>query len=82
MPLTSQEKRDAWPGQLTDFVLRLGGKTGLARYPGHDFFNVLMRAQRVQDRGKLRQLAAQIAMLYYTRRTHGGGPFVTLKPQQ
>src|SRR2546422_396068 len=31
MPLNSQEKRDAWPGQFTDFILRLGGKAGLAR---------------------------------------------------
>src|SRR5437660_10048562 len=60
MPLNSQEKRDAWPGQFTDFILRLGGKPGLARYPGNDFFNVLMRAQKVKDRGKFRQLAAQI----------------------
>jgi hypothetical protein len=71
MPLTSQEKRDAWPGQFTDFVLRLGGKVGIARYPGHDFFNVLMRAQKVKDRGKLRQLAAQIAVLFLTRRSKG-----------
>ena len=70
MPLNSQEKRDAWPGQFTDFVLRLGGKPGLARYPGHDFFNILMGAQKVQDRGKFRQLAAQIAMLYFTKRSH------------
>src|SRR6266851_1421946 len=69
MPLTSQEKRDAWPGQFTDFILRLAGKPGIARYPGHDFFNVLMRAQKVQDRGKFRQLAAQIAMLAVKRRT-------------
>ncbi len=75
MPLNSQEKRDAWPGQFTDFVLRLGGKPGLARYPGHDFFNILMRAQRVQDRGRFRQLAAQIAILYFKRRTEGDGVF-------
>jgi hypothetical protein len=68
MPLNSQEKRDAWPGQFTDFVLRLGGKSGIARYPGHDFFNILMGAKKVQDRGKFRQLAAQISMLYLTRR--------------
>jgi hypothetical protein len=79
MPLNSQEKRDAWPGQFTDFVLRLGGKTGLARYPGHDFFNVLMRAQRLQDRGKLRQLAAQIAVLYFTRRARGGDSLCDIK---
>ncbi len=71
MPLNSQEKRDAWPGQFTDFVLRLGGKPGLAKYPGHDFFNVLMNAQRAQDRGKFRQLAAQIAILFLTRRRDG-----------
>ncbi len=75
MPLNSQEKRDAWPGQFTDFVLSLGGKPGLARYPGHDFFSDLMRAKKVQDRGKFRQLAAQIAMLYLTRRTSNTGPF-------
>lgn len=73
IPLNSQEKRDAWPGQFTDFVLRLGGKPGLARYPGHDFFNIIMRAQKVQDRGKFRQLSAQIAMLYFTRRSGRDG---------
>jgi hypothetical protein len=75
MPLNSQEKRDAWPGQFTDFILSLGGKPGIARYPGHDFFNVLMRANRTQDRGKFRQLAAQIAMLYFTRRKGANSPF-------
>jgi hypothetical protein len=75
MPLNSQEKRDAWPGQFTDFVLRLGGKTGLARYPGHDFFNILMGARKTADRGKFRQLAAQIAMLYITRRASDSDSF-------
>jgi 5-methylcytosine-specific restriction endonuclease McrA len=73
MPLNSQEKRDAWPGQFTDFVLRLGGKAGLAKYPGHDFFNELMKARRTQDRGKFRQLAAQLAMLFFTH--HDSGDF-------
>ncbi|MBI3676274.1 MAG: DUF262 domain-containing protein [Proteobacteria bacterium] len=68
MPLNSQEKRDAWPGQFTDFILKLGGKQGISRYPGNDFFNVIMKAGKSQDRGKFRQLAAQIAMLYLTRR--------------
>lgn len=81
MPLNSQEKRDAWPGQFTDFILRLGGKPGLARYPGHDFFNILMGAQRVQDRGKFRQLAAQIAMLYFTRRSKGSDTFCDIKAE-
>ncbi len=72
MPLNSQEKRDAWPGHFTDFVLRLGGKPGIARYPGSDFFNVLMKANKAKDRGKFRQLAAQVAMLYLTKRWSGG----------
>ena len=75
MPLNSQEKRDAWPGQFTDFILRLGGKPGLGRYPGNDFFTVLMRARNVQDRGKFRQLAAQIAILFFTRRSQTNGGF-------
>lgn len=71
MPLNSQEKRDAWPGQFTDFVLRLGGKADIARYPGHDFFNDVMRGKKLKDRGKMRQLAAQIAALLFTKRaTH------------
>jgi hypothetical protein len=81
MPLNSQEKRDAWPGQFTNFILRLGGKPGLARYPGHDFFNVLMGAQRVQDRGKFRQLAAQIAILYFTRRSGSTDSFCDIKAE-
>ena len=72
MPLNSQEKRDAWPGQFTEFVLKLGGKPNVPRYPGHDFFNVLMRAGRARkDRGRFRQLAAQIAMLFLTWREDG-----------
>jgi hypothetical protein len=53
-------------------VLRLAGKPGLTRYPGDDFFNNLMRAQKVQDRGRFRQLAAEVTMLYFTRRAKGG----------
>lgn len=52
MPLNSQEKRDAWPGQFTDFVLRLGGKADIARYPGHDFFNDVMRGRRFRIAGR------------------------------
>ena len=74
MPLNSQEKRDAWPGQFTEFVLKLAGKPNLPRYPGHDFFNVLMRAHRSKDRGRFRQLAAQISLLFLTRREGGKWP--------
>jgi hypothetical protein len=81
MPLNSQEKRDAWPGQFTDFILRLGGKHGLARYPGNDYFNVLLGAGNTTDRGKFRQLAAQIAMLYLTREDKGDAVFCDINAQ-
>lgn len=68
LPLNSQETRDAWPGGFTDFILRLGGKPELPRYPGHDFFPRVMRLNPAADRGKVRQLAAQLAMLYLNRR--------------
>ena len=71
MPLNSQEKRDAWPGQFTEFVLKIGGKPELAKYPGHDFFKVVMKAKN-SNRGNFRQLAAQIIMLYLTRRESSG----------
>lgn len=67
MPLNAQEKRDAWPGGLTEFVLKVGGKPEIARYPGHDFFVKLMGAKKTK-RGKIRQLAAQMVMLFLKRR--------------
>jgi hypothetical protein len=71
MPLNSQEKRDAWPGNFTEFVLKVGGKPQLAKYPGHEFFNKIMKA-KVHNRGEFRQFAAQMAMLYLTRRETKG----------
>lgn len=68
LPLNAQETRDAWPGQFTDFVLKLGGKAGVARYPGHPFFKDVVGIRSSNDRGKARQLAAQIAVLFFTRR--------------
>jgi hypothetical protein len=70
MPLNSQEKRDAWPGHFTEYILKIGGKPEIARYPGHDFFSGVMKA-KTTNRGEYRQLAAQMAMLYLTRRSTG-----------
>jgi Protein of unknown function DUF262/HNH endonuclease len=67
MPLNSQEKRDAWPGEFTEYILRLAGKPEIARYPGHDFFKVVLKAKD-RNRGEFRQLAAQMVMLYLTRK--------------
>lgn len=71
LPLNAQETRDAWPGHFTDFVLRLGGKPQIARYPGHKFFTDLLSMRPLKDRGKTRQLCAQLAMLYFRRRENG-----------
>jgi hypothetical protein len=70
MPLNPQEKRDAWPGNFTEYILRLGGKALVAKYPGHNFFKIVMKAKD-RNRGEFRQLAAQMAMLYLTRAETG-----------
>jgi hypothetical protein len=71
MPLNSQEKRDAWPGHFTEFVLKIGGKPQVPKYPGHEFFPVVMKAKG-HKRGESRQLAAQMIMLYMSHRESGG----------
>ena len=69
-PLNSQEKRDSYPGQFTDFILKLGGKPTLG-YDGYDFFTKILKLKPGTDRGKTRQLAAQIAFLFFERQKHG-----------
>jgi hypothetical protein len=71
MPLNSQEKRDAWPGNFAEFVLKIGGKPQVPKYPGHEFFPVVMKA-KTHKRGEFRQLAAQMIMLFMTHRESGG----------
>ncbi len=68
-PLNAQEKRDASVGQFTDFILKLGGKPQIERYPGHPFFQRVLKMKPESDRGKTRQLAAQIAILFLERRS-------------
>lgn len=70
LPLNAQEKRDAWPGGYTEFVLKFGGKRELARYPGHDFFKRFVKTPN-PDRGETRQLCAQIGMLFFDEATKG-----------
>jgi hypothetical protein len=64
LPLNAQEKRDAWPGGYTEFVLKFGGKANNIKYPGHNFFKELIHRPGI-DRGQIRQLCAQSAMLYF-----------------
>jgi len=70
LPLNAQEKRDAWPGHFTEFVLKIGGKPELPKYPGHDFFPIAMKS-KANNRGEVRQLTAQIYMLFDSRRRTG-----------
>jgi hypothetical protein len=87
-PLNEQEKRDAWPGGYTEFVLRFAGKRNNIKYPGHDFFNnwVKKASQRnidgqddVKDTGKSRKLCAGLGMLYF--RNAANGNWIDLKIQ-
>ena len=77
-PLNAQEKRDSYPGEFTEFVLRLGGKPAITRFPGHDFFQKVLKMKPGQDNGKTRQLAAQIAVLFLERRRQGGDHFTDI----
>ena len=63
-PLTPQEQRDAWPGAFGAFVCRVAGKKGVAKYPGHDFYQKLLRGNIRANTPKGRQLAAQMIMLF------------------
>ena len=60
-PLTPQDKRDSWPGHFTEFVLNVGGKARVAKWPGHQLFTKMSKASNESQR---RQLVAQTFMLY------------------
>lgn len=60
--LNAQETRDALPGAFTEFILKLGGKPEIAKYPGHEFFPKVMKSKPRTDRGKTRQLASQMCL--------------------
>ena len=70
LPLNAQEKRDAWPGGFTELVLKFGGKQEIARFPGHDFFRHIVKPNS-RDRGEVRQLCAQICMLFFEEAAQG-----------
>ena len=61
-PLTPQDKRDAWPGGFTEFVLIAGGKEADDQaWHGWDLFKDKAKG------GNKRQLAAQVFMLYWNK---------------
>ena len=77
-PLNAQEKRDSYPGDFTEFILWLGGKPKIPRYPGHEFFQSVLGMKPGADRGKTRQLAAQIAILFLERQKSGLDTYVDI----
>lgn len=64
-PLTPQDKRDSWPGNFTEFVLRVGGKTGVEKWYGFDLFKQNLK---VSNESRRRQLVAQVFMLFFSVR--------------
>ena len=77
LPLSVQEKRDAWPGGFTEFVLHFAGKSEIPRYPGHDFFN--MWVKKSTFRGSARQLCAHVGMLYLKNSAKGNWADLKIK---
>ena len=59
-PLTPQDKRDSWPGNFTEFVLRTGGKKDVEKWYGHPLFKEFFTG----NESKRRQFVAQLYMQY------------------
>jgi hypothetical protein len=82
-PLTPQEKRDAWPGDFTIFVIRHAGKPGHRESDPSPFFDRLKKQRKkapVEDEDdfhyidplvEARRLFAQIAMTIIRREREG-----------
>ena len=81
LPLNAQETRDSWPGEFTDFILWLGGKPIIPRYPGHKFFRHTVRMKPDGDRGSTRQLAAQLSLIQIYRRENKYREFPDISSQ-
>ena len=62
-PLTPQDKRDSWPGNFTEFVLRVGGKADVPKWPGDPVF---LEIAKFSNESRRRQLAAQIFMILWS----------------
>lgn len=58
--LTPQDKRDSWPGNFTEFVLRVGGKSQVSKWYGLPLFRELVKG----NESRRRQLVAQVFMLF------------------
>jgi hypothetical protein len=61
-PLSSQEKRDAMPGDFCELILNTAGKLD-SGYDSNDFYATLVNQTDIK--GRKRQLAAQVSMLFF-----------------
>ena len=52
-PLTPQDKRDSWPGNFTEFVLKVGGKSGVDKWFGLPLFKEIAKASNESRRRQL-----------------------------
>ena len=86
-PLTAQEKRDAYPGEFTNFVIRHAGKPGHHLHNPKAFFSLFPRSRRlsvddeehyVDGLAETRKFFAGLAMTIM-RRERSGVDFVDLK---
>lgn len=74
--LSAQEKRDALPGDLCNYVRQIGGKYP-SEWPKHPFIKKFARTP-AKDRGEVRQLVAQIFALFLSRRSDGDDLFCSI----
>ncbi|MBW7893734.1 MAG: DUF262 domain-containing protein [Opitutaceae bacterium] len=86
-PLTAQEKRDAWPGDFTNFVIRHAGKPGHSQSHPKPFFAICKKskalsvddgAHYVDGLAETRKFFAGLAMTIMCRQ-RAGLDFVDLK---
>jgi hypothetical protein len=87
-PLTAQEKRDAWPGEFTNFVIRHAGKPGHKLSNPKAFFSLFRKSLHrlsvddeehyVDGLAETRKFFAGMAMTIM-RRERSGVDFVDLK---
>ena len=81
-PLSPQDKRDAWPGKFTKYILEIAGKEALNPEDGHkgkigwQFFREVVQGS---NGSKKRQLAAQLAMLFIDQKTDKTKNFCSIK---
>ena len=61
-PLNPQDKRDSWPGNFTEFVLIIGGKSKVKKWVGHPLFT---EVSRTSNESRRRHLVAKFSFLFY-----------------